>query len=122
VPLLDHRLVEFSWRLAPQLKWGDSEIVGKRILRVLLARSLPKEMIERPKMGFGAPLADWLRGPLRAWAEAILAPDALYRDGVLDPAAVTTAWTNFCATGAGFQQVWTAVQWLQWREAWREPD
>jgi asparagine synthase (glutamine-hydrolysing) len=122
VPLLDHRLVEFSWRLAPRLKWGDSEIVGKRILRVLLARSLPKEMIERPKMGFGAPLADWLRGPLRAWADAILAPDALYRDGVLDPAAVTTAWTNFCATGAGFQQVWTAVQWLQWREAWREPD
>jgi hypothetical protein len=46
VPLLDHRLVEFSWRLAPQLKWGDSEIVGKRILRVLLARSLPKDMIE----------------------------------------------------------------------------
>ncbi|MEQ9121232.1 MAG: asparagine synthase C-terminal domain-containing protein, partial [Alphaproteobacteria bacterium] len=120
VPLLDHRLLEFSWRLAPQLKWGDSAIAGKRVLRALLARSLPKEFIDRPKMGFGAPLADWLRGPLRGWAADILAPDALRRDGVLDPGAVEKAWAQFCATGTGFQRVWTAIQWLQWRETWRE--
>lgn len=120
VPLLDHRLLEFSWRLAPQLKWGDSAIAGKRVLRALLARSLPKEFIDRPKMGFGAPLADWLRGPLRGWAADILAPDALRRDGVLDPGAVERAWVQFCATGTGFQRVWTAIQWLQWRETWRE--
>lgn len=120
VPLLDHRLLEFSWRLAPQLKWGDSAIAGKRILRALLARSLPKEFIDRPKMGFGAPLADWLRGPLRRWAADILAPNAIRRDGILDAAAVTAAWTRFSVTGADFQLVWTAIQWLQWREAWRE--
>jgi asparagine synthase (glutamine-hydrolysing) len=120
VPLLDHRLVEFSWRLAPALKWGDSAIAGKRILRALLARSLPPALIDRPKKGFGAPLADWLRGPLRPWAEDVLSGDAVRRDGILDPAHAAAAWARFVESGEGFQQVWTAIQWLQWREAWHD--
>lgn len=118
VPLLDHRLVEFSWRLAPRLKWGDSGIVGKRILRTLLTEFLPPSLIDRPKMGFGAPLADWLRGRLRPWAEDVLTDSAIRRDGVLDPTAVTAAWQQFQATGEGFQRIWTTLQWLQWREVW----
>jgi len=118
VPLLDHRLVEFSWRLAPALKWGDSGRAGKRILRDLLADFLPPQMIDRPKMGFGAPLADWLRNALRPWAEDVLAPCAIASDGVLDPTAVAQTWNAFLESGEGFQRIWTAIQWLQWRKAW----
>ena len=69
-------------------------------------------------MGFGAPLADWLRGRLRPWAEDVLTDSAIRRDGVLDPTAVTAAWQQFQATGEGFQRIWTTLQWLQWREVW----
>jgi len=89
-PLLDHRLVEFAWRLPERLKLQGG--TGKRVLRRLLARYVPDSLVARPKMGFGIPLAAWLRGPLRDWAEPLLAESRLRGDGLLNPGPVRSAW------------------------------
>ena len=90
VPLLDHRVVEFAWRLPLRFKLRDGHT--KWLLRQVLYRHVPPRLIERPKQGFAVPLADWLRGPLRDWAEALLAARRLHDDGFLAPAPVRAAW------------------------------
>ena len=89
VPLLDHRLVELAWRLPLSLKRRAGE--SKWILRQILHRYVPMELVDRPKMGFSVPIEAWLRGPLRPWAEELLAPERLRREGYLDPAPVQAA-------------------------------
>ena len=92
VPYLDHRLVEWAWSLPAGLNIEGG--LGKRVLRDIVYRRVPRRLLERPKMGFGVPLADWLRGPLRDWAESQLAEDRLRRDGLLDPAPIRAAWSR----------------------------
>src|SRR5262245_49593332 len=94
-PLLDHRVVEFAWRLPVAYKARGRE--SKWILRRVLERYVPRALFERPKMGFGIPLASWLRGPLRDWAEALLDPARLRREGHLDAAAVRRVWSQHLA-------------------------
>ncbi|WP_295431720.1 asparagine synthase (glutamine-hydrolyzing) [uncultured Thiodictyon sp.] len=95
VPLLDHRVYEFAWSLP--LAWKVRGRRGKLPLRRILARHVPPALFERPKMGFGVPLAHWLRGPLRDWAEDLLAAERLTRDGILRPAPIRARWAEHLA-------------------------
>lgn len=92
VPFLDHRVVEFAWQLPLAMKIRRSQ--SKWLLRQVLYKYVPKELIERPKMGFAVPLDQWLRGPLREWAEDLLSAERLTREGFLDPKPVRQKWAE----------------------------
>ncbi len=113
VPFLDHRFVEFTWRLPERAKVRDGQ--GKWLVRQLLARHVPRELWERPKMGFDPPLADWLRGPLRPWAQDLLAPDKLRRQGVLRPEPIARALAEHVAgTRNHDYALWTVLMLVSW--------
>lgn len=119
VPLLDHRVVEFALALplAHKLREGQT----KWPLRQILHRHVPREMMERPKMGFGVPIDHWLRGPLRSWADDLLAPDRLKRDGFFDVEAVTRIWSDMRSGRRRFHsQVWDLLMFQAWLDA--QPD
>ena len=89
-PFLDRGVLEAAWRLPTSSKVRQG--TSKWVLRQILYRHVPRKLVERPKMGFGVPLADWLRGPLRPWAEDLLSPRALAQNQILDPSPVGQAW------------------------------
>ena len=115
VPLLDHRVVEFAWRLPANLKLRNGE--GKWILRRVLDRYVPRSLVDRPKTGFGIPLDDWLRGPLRDWAEDLLSANRLASDGYLDPKLIRATWSEHLHGKVSHQQVWNALMFEAWLEA-----
>ena len=115
VPMLDHRVVEFAWQLPHSLKIRNGQ--GKWLLRQILYKYVPRKLVERPKMGFGVELDDWLRGPLRDWAEALLDEDRLKREGFLNPLPVREKW-NEHLTG---QRNWAYHLWgVLMFQAWLE--
>jgi asparagine synthase (glutamine-hydrolysing) len=118
VPILDHRVVEFSWRLPRRFKIRDGR--GKWVLRQVLYRHVPAALVDRPKVGFSVPIDQWLRGPLRAWAEDMLAPERLARDELLRAAPIRKAWSDFQAGGgrAGLG-LWAVLMYQAWREVWQ---
>jgi asparagine synthase (glutamine-hydrolysing) len=117
VPLLDHRVVEFSWRLPPKAKLRNH--TSKWILRQVLYRHVPRELIKRPKMGFGIPLGEWLRGPLRDWAEALLNQERLRDAALLDPQAVRQCWQEHLDGTHNWQfRLWNVLMLEAWRERW----
>ncbi len=89
VPILDHRIVEFSFRLPPAMKAGS--LGTKRILKKVLARRVPESLFERRKQGFGGPLSSWLKGPLREWAADLLSDDTVSRHGLIEPYVARSA-------------------------------
>ncbi len=89
-PLLDARLVEFAWRLPISMRMHAGQ--GKWVLRRVLERYVPRKLTERPKMGFGVPISEWLRGPLRDWAEGLLHETRICEQGLLEPYTVRRIW------------------------------
>jgi len=117
VPLLDHRIVEFAWRLphATKIRGGTS----KWILRQVLDRHVPKHLIDRPKMGFGIPLGEWLRGPLREWAETLLEERRLRQADLLDVTQVRECWQEHLDGRRNWQYlIWDVLMLEAWRERW----
>jgi len=117
VPLLDHRIVEFSATLPEHLKYWNG--TGKRLLQKLLARYVPRHLFERPKMGFGVPLDRWLRHELKDLLTDYLSYDRLKREGVFNPSAVERK-IKAHVTGRSNEQyrLWTLLMWEMWREKW----
>jgi asparagine synthase (glutamine-hydrolysing) len=117
VPLLDHRVVEFAWRIPRQSLIRNG--VSKWPLRQVLYRHVPPELIERPKMGFGIPLGEWLRGPLRDWAEALLSERRLREGAFLDATQVRRSWTEHLSGQRNWQYpLWDVLMFEAWRERW----
>ena len=118
VPLLDHRVVELAWRLPRSLRMNRGR--GKTVLRRLLMSHLPAELVDQPKQGFGVPLADWLRGPLRPWVEELLAPARLNAHGLLDMNTVHHQWRRFLAIedrsgiNASAMRIWAVCMFQAW--------
>jgi len=119
VPLLDHRLVEWSWRVPRHYNMSPSGDRGKLLLRHVLYRHVPAALIERPKMGFGMPMADWLRTTLRPWAEDLLHSQSLRQNGPLDFKTVETAWREHLAGHNRLAQIWTVLAFEHWQRRWR---
>lgn len=115
-PFLNHDVVQFAWTLPPELKLRDGR--GKWVLRQVLHRHVPPALVERPKMGFGVPLSDWLRGPLRRWAEELLEERRLREQGLLDPAPVRKRWENHLQGRNGHHALWAVLMLQAWIDAY----
>jgi len=117
VPLLDHRVVEFSWRLPRAAKVRHN--TSKWLLRQILYRRVPPALVERPKIGFDVPLGAWLRGPLRDWAEGMLDERRLREAGLLDQSMVGRIWKEHVDGRRNWQDLlWNVLMLESWRERW----
>ena len=115
VPLLDHRVVEFAWRVPMHQKVRGRE--GKWLLRQVLYRHVPRALIDRPKKGFGVPMGAWLRGPLREWAQSLLDPRRLREEGYFDPNYVSTMFADHLAGRVNEGgRLWDVLMFQAWHE------
>lgn len=116
-PFLDHRVMEFAWSLPLDLKICHGQ--GKWLLRQILYKHVPRELIERPKMGFGIPIDSWLRGPLRDWAEALLDESRLRREGYFVPGPIRQKWEEHLSGKRNWQyHLWGVLMFQAWRGRW----
>ena len=115
VPFLDKDVVEFAWTLPLEyLREGDT---GKLVLRDVLYRYVPKELMDRPKKGFSIPIRKWLKTPqLRAWAEDLIAPEKLREQDLLNPDVVQRIWRDFIEHDVWRVQIWYILMFQAWYE------
>jgi asparagine synthase (glutamine-hydrolysing) len=112
-PLLDHRVAEFAWRLPLRMKIMGG--TGKYLLRRVLDRYVPRELLDRPKQGFAVPIGDWLRGPLRDWAEDLLDPSKLASQGVFHSAKISDKWQLHLSGAENCQhELWDILMFQAW--------
>jgi asparagine synthase (glutamine-hydrolysing) len=114
VPILDHRVIEFSHRVPMDMKVRDG--MSKWLLRQVLYRHVPSELVDRPKMGFSLPVGAWLRGPLRDWAEALLF-SRRFEEEWIDPVALRRIWAEHLSGARDWQQaIWNILMLRGWQE------
>jgi asparagine synthase (glutamine-hydrolysing) len=117
VPFLDRAVFDFAWRLPMSMKLHDG--TTKWLLRQVLDRHVPRDLIERPKMGFGFPIGAMLRGPLRSWAEELLGQRRLESQGILDPAPVRAAWSQLVSGRRDLaHELWAVLALQAWMDRW----
>ena len=117
VPILDHRIVEFSKKLPLSLKVKNGK--NKWILRQILYKYIPKELLERPKMGFAIPIDNWLKGPLRDWAEDLLDEKKMKEDGILHSKCVKKIWEEHLNNKGNWQHLlWDILMFQAWKNRW----
>lgn len=117
-PFLDHRVVEFAWRLPLGMKWNGQQ--GKVVLRRLLAKYVPPPLWDRPKMGFGMPVGEWLQGALREWAEELLDAQRLGELGIWRVAALRRAWAEHLSRAHDHRNLlWPVLMFEAWRRRWQ---
>jgi asparagine synthase (glutamine-hydrolysing) len=114
-PFLDRDVMEFAWRLPVGMKIRDGR--GKWILRELLDRHVPRALVDRPKMGFGIPLDQWLRGPLREWADSLLDEKRLTAEGFFDPKPIMKAWRRHLEGASYGYRLWSVLMFQAWLSA-----
>ena len=113
IPFLDHKVVELAWRMPLEMKIKNK--VGKWPLRQVLYKHVPKELIERPKAGFAIPIGQWIRGPLREWAEELIDKDRLKNEGYFDSDQVNKMWIRHLAGEYGFTtRLWAILMFQAW--------
>jgi asparagine synthase (glutamine-hydrolysing) len=113
VPFLDHRIAELAWKIPIEMKIKDGQ--GKWPLREILYKRVPKKLIERPKAGFGIPLGDWLRGPMRNWAEDLIDPERLEEEGYLEPFIVQRMWKEHIEGSRNWSfRLWSILMFQSW--------
>jgi len=116
MPFLDRHVAELAWRLPLSLKIRNNQ--GKWALRQVLYKHVPRALIERPKMGFGVPIDSWLRGPLKAWAESLIEPIRLQREGIFNPDLVASKWREHQSGVRNWQHhLWSVLMFQAWRES-----
>ena len=115
IPFLDHRVVEFAWRLPLNMKIRNGQ--GKWLLRQILYKYVPKELLERPKMGFGMPIGDW-QGSLKNWAEDLLDETRLENEGFFNPSPIRQKWAEHLSGKSNWQHLlWNILIFQSWLEA-----
>ena len=113
VPFLNHRLVEFAWKTPTSMKIRNGQ--GKWLLRQVLYKYVPKELIERPKAGFAVPISAWLRGPLRDWAEDLLSSTKMSEENFFDPTPIRKIWQEHLSGKKNWQhQLWDVLMFQAW--------
>ncbi|MDP3791610.1 MAG: asparagine synthase (glutamine-hydrolyzing) [Candidatus Omnitrophota bacterium] len=115
IPFLDHRIIDLVWSLPLSMKMRDGQT--KWMLRCLLYKYIPKSLIERPKMGFGVPVGDWMRGRLKDWAQNLLDESRLQREGLFDAQFIRTRWKEHLSGKRNWQYfLWTILMFQEWSE------
>ena len=120
-PFLDHRVADLAWRLPMAMKIQSRRggFTTKWALRQILHKHVLRELFERPKAGFGMPIGQWLRGPLRPWAEDLLHPVAMERQGYLRPEPIQHLWHQHLSGRFDHTtRLWTVLMWQAWMEKW----
>ena len=115
VPFLDHRVFELAWRLPLEFKIHQGQ--GKWLLRQLLYKYVPETLVNRPKQGFNVPLASWLRGDLRTWAEDLLDLKRMQQQGYLQAELVQQEWQSFLKGAANQQRLWCILMFQAWLDS-----